>query len=132
MPYLTKSELTDILSDPVAKGGELWSRIPEDVDWTVFGTGEGTGRWHNLTELRAATVGRLVDCMDGPLDLKLVDLIIGGENNERTVMEMEAFGRLKNGPSFLDPIARRNSWVSHRACLPGPILSTVVNYWMRY
>lgn len=97
MPYLTKDELLDIFSETTHRGGKFWERVADDVDWTVMGSGPGSGRWHNLKELRAETVERLVSCLDKPLDLKMTNLIIAGDNNEWTIMEMEARSVCKNG-----------------------------------
>ena len=97
MPYLTKPELQHILENAaVVGGGPFWPRVAEDVDWTVLGSGPGTGRWHNLKDLREATLLRLVKYLEGPPNLKVVNVIVG-DNPEWTTMELEATGVLKNG-----------------------------------
>ncbi len=81
MPYLTKDEILAIFeAEATANGGAFWSRVLPSVDWTVMGRGPGTGRYTDLATLRAETVERLEACMQGGLQLKFVNVIVGGDN----------------------------------------------------
>lgn len=97
MTRLTKSELQSILEQAdVPNGGPLWPRVSPDVDWQVMGSGPGTGQYHDLKELRAKTLERLLKHVDGELSLKVVNVIVG-DNPEWTTLELEAKGTLKKG-----------------------------------
>ena len=101
MPYLTKAEIHAIFeSEATAHGGAFWSRVLPDVDWTVMGRGPATGRYIDLATLRAATVERLLACMQGGLQLKFTNWIIGGDNFEWTTVELEARGVTKKGNNY--------------------------------
>ncbi|KAM5345054.1 hypothetical protein ACJ41O_010916 [Fusarium nematophilum] len=98
MPYLTKEELEAIFADPLAvSGGAFWSRVSEDVDWTIMGSGPGSGRYTNLADLRANTIDKLAGVLEGPPEIKLVNVFFGGENYEWTSLEMEARATRKSG-----------------------------------
>lgn len=102
MPYLTKEELEAIFANqPLANGGPFWTRVAEDVDWTIMGSGPGTGHFTNLTELRANTIEKLMKALQDPLELKIVHVFFGGENYEWTTMELEARGIRKSGEVFV-------------------------------
>lgn len=97
MPRLTKAELHSILHQAaVPNGGPLWTRVSPDVDWLVIGSGPGCGHYHGLKELRANTLERLIKHIDGDLNLKVVNVIVG-DDAEWTTLELEARGKLKNG-----------------------------------
>ncbi|KAL6689760.1 hypothetical protein J3F84DRAFT_398894 [Trichoderma pleuroticola] len=97
MPYLTKEELEAIFSNqPLANGGPFWTRVAEDVNWTIMGSGPGTGHYTNLAELRANTIEKLMKALRGPLELKIVHVFFGGENYAWTTMELEARGIRKS------------------------------------
>ncbi|KAM5383583.1 hypothetical protein ACJZ2D_002032 [Fusarium nematophilum] len=101
MPYLTKEELEAIFADPLAvSGGAFWSRVSEDVDWTIMGSGPGSGRYTNLADLRANTIDKLAGVLEGPPEIKLVNVFFGGENYEWTSLEMEARATRKSGKPY--------------------------------
>lgn len=83
MPYLTKEELEGIFAaQPLANGGPFWSRVAEDVEWTIMGSGPGTGRYLSPTELRVNTIGKLIKTLRDPPQLNMVHVFFGGENYE--------------------------------------------------
>ncbi|PNP47735.1 hypothetical protein THARTR1_10496 [Trichoderma harzianum] len=103
MPYLAKEELEAIFSNqPLANGGPFWTRVAEDVNWTIMGSGPGTGHYTNLAELRANTIEKLMKALRGPLELKIVHVFFGGENYAWTTMELEARGIRKSGKEYMN------------------------------
>ncbi|KAL6400113.1 ketosteroid isomerase [Ilyonectria robusta] len=103
MPYLTKEELESIFADqPLANGGPFWSRVSEDVEWTIMGSGPGTGRYTSLTELWGNTIGKLIKALRDPPQLNMVHVFFGGENYEWTSMELEARGTRKSGHGVIE------------------------------
>ncbi|KAI5458187.1 hypothetical protein BGZ63DRAFT_407483 [Mariannaea sp. PMI_226] len=111
MPYLTKAELEAIFADhPLTNGGAFWSRVAEDVDWTIMGSGPGTGRYRNLTDLRDNTIGKLVKVLAGPPEIKMVNVVFGGENYEWTTLELEARGMRKSGKEYFNRYALVIKW----------------------
>lgn len=110
MPYLTKEELEAIFANqPLANGGPFWTRVAEDVNWTIMGSGPSTGCYTNLVELRANTIEKLIKALQGPPELKIVHVFFGGENYEWTTMELEARGIRKSGEIFVSSTSFRNS-----------------------
>lgn len=111
MPYLTKEELESIFADqPVANGGPFWSRVAEDVEWTIMGSGPGTGRYTSLTELWGNTIGKLIKALRDPPQLDMVNVFFGGENYEWTTMELEARGTRKSGEIFASSASFSDTW----------------------
>lgn len=110
MPYLTKEELEAIFANqPLANGGPFWTRVAEDVNWTIMGSGPSTGCYTNLVELRANTIEKLIKALQGPPELKIVHVFFGGENYEWTTMELEARGIRKSGETFISSTLFRDS-----------------------
>ncbi|KAH6989731.1 hypothetical protein BKA56DRAFT_629474 [Ilyonectria sp. MPI-CAGE-AT-0026] len=111
MPYLTKEELESIFADqPLANGGPFWSRVAEDVEWTIMGSGPGTGRYTSLTELWGNTIGKLIKALQDPPQLNMVHVFFGGENYEWTSMELEARGTRKSGKEYYNRYALVIKW----------------------
>ncbi|KAJ3542792.1 hypothetical protein NM208_g400 [Fusarium decemcellulare] len=111
MPFLTKEELEAIFAtDPLTNGGPFWSRVADNVEWTVMGSSPGCGHYTNLKDLRANTIEKLMKFLQGPPQIKMVNVFFGGEHYEWTTMELEARGVLKSGEEYHNHYALVIKW----------------------
>lgn len=105
--YPSKSQIAEVFSaieGPNANYTKFFSQVSPSVNWTIEGTHPAAGIYTNRTIL-AVTFARLASVArkEDPLELTLLN-IIGGDNEEWSVQELEVNGICKSGRSkFLIP-----------------------------
>jgi uncharacterized protein len=74
----SRKALFSKLGHPVTQP-EFWSRVADDVDWTVKGTHPLAGRYQIKTEFVESTFGRLAGVLSGGVKLEITNLYIEGD-----------------------------------------------------
>ena len=83
---------------------QFWTRVADNVDWTVEGTHPLAGRFHSKAEFIAASFTRLEGVLVGGATLEVQDIHV---DDDITVAELLATSQTKEGA----PFANRYCWV---------------------
>jgi hypothetical protein len=75
----------------------FFSRVADDVDWTVMGTHPLAGHYTSKSELIARTFARIERIMKGGIVLKVNHVIVSGDE---AAVEMESLSVARNGRPF--------------------------------
>lgn len=96
-PYPSRQKITEIFAS-LAEGKypDFFAHVSDDVDWYVMGQHPLAGQYHNKTDFQKQTFGRLSGIMKAPVQLKVRNVIGGGEE-EWAVVELIADSTCKNG-----------------------------------
>jgi uncharacterized protein len=82
---------------------EFWSRVADDVDWTVKGTHPLDGRYQNKTEFVASTFARLAGVLPDGAKLEIQNLYIEGDT---TNAELHSTSTTNEGARFANDYCR--------------------------
>jgi uncharacterized protein len=83
---------------------QYWSRVADDVDWTVEGTHPLAGRYHSKEDFIEATFSRLEGVLQGGVKLEVQHLYVDGDT---TIAELLSTSVTNEGA----PFANRYCWV---------------------
>lgn len=75
----------------------FFSRVADDVDWTVMGTHPLAGHYTSKSELIALTFARIESIMRGGIVLKVNHVIVSGDE---AAVEMESLSVARTGRPF--------------------------------
>ena len=78
-------------------GDAFFSRVADDVDWTVMGTHPLAGRYPTKAAFRVATFARLAKVLPGGAQLNVTHLIVSGDI---AVAELISRATAQNGMRF--------------------------------
>jgi len=90
-------------SDP----SPFFNRVSKDVSWDVLGTHPAAGSFKSLEDWKKGALGPINKVLAAPLQLKVINIVGGGEGEEWATLELEANATCKNGM----PYPQRYSWV---------------------
>jgi uncharacterized protein len=76
---------------------EFWSRVADDVDWTVKGTHPLAGRYQNKTEFVESTFARLAGVLPGGVKLEITSLYVEGDT---AIAELHSTSTTNEGAEF--------------------------------
>ncbi|KXT02725.1 hypothetical protein AC578_5417 [Pseudocercospora eumusae] len=96
-PYPTREEIRGFAASLATDDkSPFFNRVSPNVDWEVMGTHPAAGRFKTLDEWKAGALGVVQKTLKDQIQLELVN-IIGGEDQEWAVIELEANAVCKNG-----------------------------------
>lgn len=96
-PYPSRQQISEIFAS-LAEGkyADFFAHVSDDVDWYVMGHHPLAGQYYNKTDFQKQTFGRLSGIMKAPVQLRVRNVIGGGEE-EWAVVELIADSTCKNG-----------------------------------
>lgn len=96
-PYPSREETSHIFAAlATGKYEDFFAHVVDDVDWLVMGHHPLAGQYNNKADFQKRTFGRLAAIMQEPVKLE-VRTVIGGGDEEWTVVELIAKSTCKNG-----------------------------------
>lgn len=104
--HVTKGETVTITKDYVTElfeslekgdADEFFNNVSPEVDWTVMGTHPLAGRYTSRDEFRQATFERLTPCLEDPIRLSLVNVLVDGDD---AAVELRAISKARSGWQF--------------------------------
>ena len=94
--YPSREMILEIFAGLAAgKYSDFFAHVADDVDWTVMGHHPLAGQHHDKIVFQKQTLGRLSGIMKEPVQLKVRNVVGGGE--EWAVVELVANSTCKNG-----------------------------------
>jgi ketosteroid isomerase-like protein len=73
---------------------EFWTRVADNVDWTVKGTHPLAGRYHSKSEFIESTFARLAGVLPGGVKLEITHLHVDGDT---TIVELRSMSTTNEG-----------------------------------
>lgn len=105
-PYPTKAEIEQLCSALASSDtSPFFSRVAPDVTWDVMGTHPAAGHFTSLQAWKDAALGTIQKVLKEPIALKPTN-VVGGGDQERAAVELEANAVCKNGMPHSPPCAR--------------------------
>jgi ketosteroid isomerase-like protein len=95
---ISKNEIRELFRNLETGHGEtFFSRVSDDVDWTVIGTHPLAGKYHSKADFQRATFVRLNKIMKEGMLLQVVDIFVEGNS---AIVEMRSLSTANNGKPF--------------------------------
>lgn len=113
--YPTRAQICSTFSHLTGRNANytgFFSQVADNVNWIIEGTHALAGQYNNKTVLEAAFI-RIDDTgsADAPLTISIIN-VIGGGNEEWSVVELQVLGVCRNGmSSYLSWKTSTHSWI---------------------